>query len=81
MPLCKPAGVGLLVDRHQPYQLQELTNTLLRHRMTLVAQVSCHLAAAEERRVEELQVDLAHQREVLLYLALRRIVEQRPRDL
>ncbi len=55
-----PACVGLLVDRHQTHEPHQPPDPLLVHPMTFVLQVTGHLPDAEERRLQELFVDLAH---------------------
>ena len=73
VPLRGLVGVGLLVDRHQAHEAHQSSNPLLIHQMAFVAQVPGHLADAEERRFQELFVDLTHQ--VQRRLALGLIVE------
>jgi len=80
VPLGWLAGIGFLVDRHQAHQPHETPDALLVHRMTVVPQMPGHLPDTVERRLQELFVDLAHQAEVQRRLALRRVVEGRPRD-
>jgi len=52
--LRRPAGVGRLIDRHQPHEAHQPTGAILGHGVALVAQVPGHLPHAIERRVEEL---------------------------
>jgi len=80
VPASRPAGVGLLVDRHQPHEAHQPTYPLLVHQMALVAQVPGHLADTEERGLQELLVDLTHQAEVLIGLAFGCVVEGRARN-
>ena len=75
-----PAGVGLLVGRHKPHQAHQPVDELLVHQVAVVAKVPGHLADTEERRFQKLLVDLTHQAQVLLGLALRRVVKGRARD-
>lgn len=44
--------------------------------MTLVAEVPGHLPSAEERRFQELLIDLTHEREIHRRLALGLIIER-----
>ena len=54
------AGVGLLVDWHQAHEAHQASDPLLVHQMAFVAQMPGHLTDTEERRFQELLVDLAH---------------------
>jgi len=45
-------------DRHQSHQAHQPTYPFLIHQMTVVAQVPDYLADTEERRFQELLVDL-----------------------
>jgi len=74
---CRATGVRLLVDRHHAHQPPD---ALFVHGMTLVLQVPCHLPDAVERGVQELLVDQQHQVEEHRGLALRRVMQRRPRD-
>ena len=70
MPLCRPARVGLLVNRHQSHEAHQSADALLIHQLAFVTQMPCHLPDTEERRFQELLVDLPHQIKVLFGLAL-----------
>tara|TARA_R100000789_G_scaffold23725_1_gene26437 strand:- start:6952 stop:7233 length:282 start_codon:yes stop_codon:yes gene_type:complete len=80
VPLRRPAGVGLLVDRHQPHQEHQPPDTLLVHQVAVIAQVPGHLPDTEEGRFQELLIDPPHHAEVLFGLALRLVIEGRARD-
>jgi len=75
MPASRPAGVGLLVDRHQRRKAHQPTYPFLVHQMTVVAQAPGHLSDAEKWRFQELFIDQPHQAEVLLRLAFGRVVK------
>ena len=75
MPLDSPAGVGLLVDRHEARQPHEPTYAFLIHQMAFVAQMPGHLPDPEEWRFQELLIDLAHEDQVQRRLALGLVVE------
>jgi hypothetical protein len=74
------AGIRFLLDRHQSHEAHQPPDALFVHGMAIVALVTCHLADAEEGRVQEMHINLPHQREVLFRRALRRVVERRPCD-
>ena len=61
MPLRRSAGVGLLVDRHQPHEAHQPPDALFVHGMAFVLQVPRHLPDPIERGLEELLVDHPHQ--------------------
>jgi hypothetical protein len=52
-----PAGVGLLVDRHQPHEAHQSSDPFPVHSMALVLQAPSHLPHAVERGIQELLVD------------------------
>jgi hypothetical protein len=70
------AGVGLLVDRHQPHEAHQAANALMAHGMALVLQVPRHLPGAVERGIQELLVDHQHEVEPHRRFALRRVTER-----
>ena len=69
MPLCGPAGVERLANRHQLHEAHQLPVASLVHPVTFVAQVPCHLLQAKERGALELHVYQQHQRNVLACFA------------
>ena len=79
MPLGRPADDVLLKDRHQFHLAYELTDAFLVHRVAFVVQALLNLTHTEEGRLQELHLDQPHQRKALPGLALRRVVEERPR--
>jgi hypothetical protein len=58
------AGVGLLVDRHQPHQAHQSSDALFVHGMAFVLQTPAHLPDTVKWSVQKLLVDLQHQVEV-----------------
>ena len=82
MALRRPARVGVLIDRHHPHQAHQPPDAPLVHRVAVVAQVPGHLPNSEDRglQVRRTLIDLPHQSEVLLRLALGRAGERRTRD-
>ena len=69
------AGVGLLVDWHQPHQAHQPADALFVDQVPLVAHVPCHLPNPEERCLKELFINLAHEREVQRRLAFWPVVK------
>lgn len=57
MHLRGPAGIGLLVDRHQAHKPHQSTNALVFLGIPLVPKVPCHLLDAVKRCLKELLVD------------------------
>lgn len=75
-----PARVGLLVHRHQSHEAYPSTFWLLVYQLAIVAKVLGHLADTEERRFQELLVDLTHKAKVRLDLAFGYVMDRRARN-
>ena len=76
MPLCGPAGIRLLVDRHQTHEAHQPPDAFLVHGMALVLQVPGHLPHTVKRGLQELLVDQQHQIKIHRGFALRRVIER-----
>ena len=71
------AGIGLLIDRHQPHEAHQSADTMTPAFVIVALHVSGHLARSVPRRLQELLVDDRHEPQVLCALALRLIVQIR----
>jgi len=69
------AGIRLLVDRHQPHEAHQASDTMPPACVVVALHMTCHLARTVPRRLQELLVDDSHELQVLSILALRLIVE------
>ncbi len=74
------ASPGTLIHRGQAHLAHQPTDMVTADTMPNSAQMSRHLTRAVKRRLHELLVDQAHQRQVGLTLANRGVIEPGPAD-
>ena len=74
------AGIGLLVDRHEPHQTHQPAHTMTAAFIALPLHEACHLTRPILRRFQELFVDYLHEAQVLGAFADGLIVEPGPRQ-
>ncbi len=76
VPLCRSAGIGFLIDRHQAHQPHQPPDALVIHSMATVLQVPRHLLHAVKRCLKELFVDHHHEVQVDRRLAHQFLVKR-----